>query len=66
MRQKRIHQRTVMITSTRMDDHIRRLVDNQQVFIFINDIESYFLRLRFGLDGGRNRDPVLFFDTHLI
>ena len=49
MVKKSVDQGAVWIARCRVDDHARRLVHNDQVFIFEYDIQRNVLRLRFGL-----------------
>ncbi len=44
MGEKRIHERAGRRTGRGMDDHALRLVDHDQVFVFVHDVKRQFLR----------------------
>ena len=46
--QQRVHQRAGVVAGRRVDDHARRLVDDRQVVVLVNDLEWNRLRRGFG------------------
>ena len=41
-----VHKRAALIAGGRVNDHASRLVDDQKVAVFINNVERYVFRLR--------------------
>ena len=60
MRQKRVHQSVVAVARRGVDDHARRFVQNQQIVVFVHDVQRNVLRLGNGGGRLRNFQPVHF------
>ena len=53
---QRIDERAVMIAGAGMHDHAGRLIDDDDVLVFVNNFQINLLRLRYGLDRRRHGD----------
>ena len=58
VREERIHERAVGVARGRMDDQACRLVEHQEIAVFMEDVEIKRLRLGFGRNRGGDIDDV--------
>src|ERR1051326_7939063 len=64
--EQRVDERAARMSGGGMDDHARRLVDDDQVAILVDDVERQRFGLRLGIDRLRDQDFDLLSTPHAL
>src|ERR1051326_3203173 len=64
--EQRVDERAARMSGGGMDDHARRLVDDDQVAILVDDVERQRFGLRLGIDRLRDQDFDLLSTAHAL